>query len=448
MTRPAGGQVRAGSGAGLRGRWRFLRRTAGPAAEAAKRPALKAVETAPEAPRRPPAGDRAGGGREAARRARRPRPARRSRRRPAKRAAPPRTLATAPPLRGAGQLPPPRAPAARGHGRLSLLPRRGRVPFRRLLLDPLGGARRGGGGDPRRHHRDRRRRQRRRSPTSSSSTSAARRSSRRSTREIDLRAIYNRKPDDWVFSLGEDATIEDLLRALEPDGGRELREPLRHHPGARHRLHPRGRAGDHPGDPGEVDRAGEPPGRAGAHRRDPLRQGRPRRGRGAPARPAPGARELPPRAPDGRSRRPTWRGRWGSSPRCRASSPRRWSSATCCSPTPSRPTSGCSRRTGGSPPSPTASRTSAPPSAPPAPTGKMPEVVGDFEALKVDLEFASQAYTQALANLAARPRRGAAAVALPRGARGADARRELALSPPGAALGAGRALPPARLGRR
>jgi capsular polysaccharide transport system permease protein len=31
--------------------------------------------------------------------------------------------------------------------------------------------------------------------------------------------------------------------------------------------------------------------------------------------------------------------------------------------------------------------------------GAMPEVVGDFEALKVDLEFASQAYTQALANL-------------------------------------------------
>jgi capsular polysaccharide transport system permease protein len=33
--------------------------------------------------------------------------------------------------------------------------------------------------------------------------------------------------------------------------------------------------------------------------------------------------------------------------------------------------------------------------------GEMPQVVGDFEALKVDLEFASQAYTQALANLAA-----------------------------------------------
>ena len=32
--------------------------------------------------------------------------------------------------------------------------------------------------------------------------------------------------------------------------------------------------------------------------------------------------------------------------------------------------------------------------------GAMPEVVGDYEALKVDLEFASQAYTQALANLA------------------------------------------------
>ena len=29
--------------------------------------------------------------------------------------------------------------------------------------------------------------------------------------EIDLRAIYNRKPEDWAFSLGEGATIEDLL---------------------------------------------------------------------------------------------------------------------------------------------------------------------------------------------------------------------------------------------
>jgi capsular polysaccharide transport system permease protein len=35
----------------------------------------------------------------------------------------------------------------------------------------------------------------------------------------------------------------------------------------------------------------------------------------------------------------------------------------------------------------------------PGNTGKLPEVVGDFEALKVDLEFASQAYTQALASL-------------------------------------------------
>jgi len=33
--------------------------------------------------------------------------------------------------------------------------------------------------------------------------------------------------------------------------------------------------------------------------------------------------------------------------------------------------------------------------------GEMPQVVGDYEALKVDLEFASQAYTQALANLSA-----------------------------------------------
>jgi capsular polysaccharide transport system permease protein len=30
-------------------------------------------------------------------------------------------------------------------------------------------------------------------------------------REIDLRAIYNRKPEDWAFSLGESGTIEDLL---------------------------------------------------------------------------------------------------------------------------------------------------------------------------------------------------------------------------------------------
>jgi capsular polysaccharide transport system permease protein len=29
--------------------------------------------------------------------------------------------------------------------------------------------------------------------------------------EIDLRAIYNRQPSDWVFSLGEGRTIEDLL---------------------------------------------------------------------------------------------------------------------------------------------------------------------------------------------------------------------------------------------
>ena len=36
----------------------------------------------------------------------------------------------------------------------------------------------------------------------------------------------------------------------------------------------------------------------------------------------------------------------------------------------------------------------------PGTAGKMPEVVGDYEALRVDLEFASQAYTQALANLA------------------------------------------------
>ena len=30
-------------------------------------------------------------------------------------------------------------------------------------------------------------------------------------KKIDLRTIYNRKPDDWAFSLGEGATIENLL---------------------------------------------------------------------------------------------------------------------------------------------------------------------------------------------------------------------------------------------
>ena len=80
--------------------------------------------------------------------------------------------------------------------------------------------------------------------------------------------------------------------------------------------------------------------------------------------------------------------------------------------------------------------------------GALPEVVGDYEALQVDLEIASTAYTQALGRPDARRRgRGAAAVALPRAAHPADAGRELALPAPGAALRAGRALPPARLGR-
>ena len=266
--------------------------------------------------------------------------------------------------------------------------------------------------------------------------------------EIDLRAIYNRKPDGLGLLARRGRHDRGSARALAADGGRELREPLRHHPGARHRLHPRGRPEDHPGDPGEVDRAGEPPGRAGAHRRDPLRPGRPRRGRGAPARPAPGARELPPRAPDGRSRRPTWKGRWGSSTALQEELAKalveRDMLLTYAEPADQRVQQANRRITAISDRIENERTTLGAPGT----AGKMPEVVGDFEALKVDLEFASQAYTQALANLAARPRRGAAAVALPRGARGADAGRALALSPPGAALGAGRALPRARLGRR
>ena len=57
-------------------------------------------------------------------------------------------------------------------------------------------------------------------------------------------------------------------------------------------------------------------------------------------------------------------------------------------------------------------------------------MIGAYEELQVDLEFANTAYTQALGRAHRRPRRGAAAVALPRAARRADLRRELALPAP------------------
>ena len=176
-----------------------------------------------------------------------------------------------------------------------------RVPFRRVLLDPLRGGRLGRGGAARRHHPDRNRhRVGARHPVRVHPQPGDRRRDRRRARPAP-----HLQPGAPGFGLLARGGCRDRgsRPALEPDGGRELREPRRHHPGARQRLHPRGRPGDHPGDPGEVDRAGEPPGRAGAHRRHPLRQGRPRRGRGASARPAPGPRELPPRASDGRPRR-------------------------------------------------------------------------------------------------------------------------------------------------
>ena len=71
----------------------------------------------------------------------------------------------------------------------------------------------------------------------------------------------------------------------------------RHHRPARQRLHPRGRAGDRGGDPDGIERAGEPPVRTGARRRDPLRHGGSRRGRGPPDRGPPPARGFPPREP-------------------------------------------------------------------------------------------------------------------------------------------------------
>ena len=63
----------------------------------------------------------------------------------------------------------------------------------------------------------------------------------------------------------------------------------------------------------------------------------------------------------------------------------------------------------------------------------LPDVVGAYQELQVDLEFANTAYTQALAGARRRPGRGAAADALPGAAHPADARRDLALSAPAAA---------------
>ena len=112
------------------------------------------------------------------------------------------------------------------------------------------------------------------------------------------------------------------------------------------------------------------------------------------------ARELPPRAPDGRSRRPTWRGRWGSSPRCRSELAKalveRDMLLTYAEPADQRVQQANRRITAISDRIEDERTTLGAPGT----AGKMPEVVGDFEALKVDLEFASQAYTQALANLA------------------------------------------------
>ena len=84
----------------------------------------------------------------------------------------------------------------------------------------------------------------------------------------------------------------------------------------------------------------------------------------------------------------------------------------------------------------------------PASTGSLPEVVGRYEELQVDMEFANTAYTQALAGLAAaraearRQSRYLAPHIQP------DAGRERALSAPGAARRPDRPVPAARLGHR
>ena len=88
--------------------------------------------------------------------------------------------------------------------------------------------------------------------TCSSTSSAASRSSRSIDARLDLRAMFNREPDDdLVFSLGKDPSIEDLTDYWRRMVTVDLIQ-RRHHPGAGQRLHPRGRPRHRPGDPRRI----------------------------------------------------------------------------------------------------------------------------------------------------------------------------------------------------
>ena len=146
---------------------------------------------------------------------------------------------------------------------------------------------------------------------------------------LDLRAMYNRAaPRDFVFTLGDDPSIEALLAHWH----RMVQVDLESHAGIIHvranAFTPEDATAIAGADPRREQRPGEPPVGAGARGRGALRAGRAGRGRGQPARPARPARRVPPRQPPGRPDRRRRRPDGAARARCRASSPRRWSSAT------------------------------------------------------------------------------------------------------------------------
>ena len=107
---------------------------------------------------------------------------------------------------------------------------------------------------------------------------------------LDLRAIWNRPGSGWrdgdpVFTLGDDRGDRGAAPPVAADGHGLLRHRRRDHRRHRPRLHARGRAGDRRGDPRPVERAGE--------RRSPSRRARTRCA--SPARSSPRPRRTSPR---------------------------------------------------------------------------------------------------------------------------------------------------------
>ena len=147
--------------------------------------------------------------------------------------------------------------------------------------------------------------------------------------DLDLRHLYNRPEGDPVFTLGEDATIEDLLaywkrmidlRYESSTGIIDLRANA---------FTPEDAQAIAASDCDEIERAGEPAFRTVPRRRHPLRNGGSRGGRGAPDGGPPAACQISAARTASSTRRPTWPGRWGWSTRSLANSPRHWSNATC-----------------------------------------------------------------------------------------------------------------------